>query len=187
MNREEIADRVIQDHVFYAAAGGVLPIPVLDVAAVTAIQIDLVRALARIFEVPFDAATGKGVILSLTGASAARLGASAVKVLAGVGTVVGGATQAALAGASTYAVGHLFRNHFAEQGTLADLDPEESLPVYRALLERGKEAVGSFRRSPKRSIGETTELLRRLGVLRADAVITQEEFERLKAEVMAVA
>lgn len=185
MDREAIADHMIQDHSFYASIGGVIPIPLLDVAAVTAIQIDLVRALARLYEAPFDAATGKGVIASLTGASAARLGASAVKALPGVGTVVGGVAQAGLSGASTYAVGHLFRRHFAEQGALADLDVEGSLPAYQALLEKGKGVVRSLRRPAARSVEATAELLERLGRLRADEVISADEFEQLKSQALA--
>ncbi len=33
MAREAIADRIIQDHAFYATVGGCIPLPLLDVAA----------------------------------------------------------------------------------------------------------------------------------------------------------
>lgn len=197
MEREDIAERLIQDHVLYATAGGVIPIPLLDLAAVTAVQIDLVRALARTYDVPFDAATGKGVVVSVTGASAARLGASVLKAFPGVGTLAGAAAEAALAGASTYAVGHLFRRHFKGQGTLATLDPEAVRPTYRKLLEHGKEAVQSIvgagsqggvaERARQRTVAETARLLKEIGLLRAEQVITEEEFARLKAEVLGMA
>ena len=89
MDQDAIADQIIEDHTVYAAGAGSIPVPLADVAAVAAIQIDLVRALARVYEVPFDVATGKAVVASLTGASAARLGASAVKALPGVGSIGG--------------------------------------------------------------------------------------------------
>jgi uncharacterized protein (DUF697 family) len=185
MDREAIADRMIQDHAFYASVGGVIPIPLIDIAAVTVIQLDLVRALARVYHVPFDVATGKAVIASLTGASAARVGASLVKALPGVGTISGGIAQAGLAGASTYAVGQLFRLHFSQQGTLADLDPEEALPLYQVLLERGKGAVRSLRSAPGTSVEATTETLERLVRLRERGGIDAEEFQQLKEELLA--
>jgi len=185
MDQEAIAERIIQDHTLYATVGGSIPFPFIDIAAVTAIQVDLVRALARVYEVPFDTATGKALIASIIGASAARLGASVVKALPGVGTISGGLAQAGLSGASTYAVGHLFRGHFSEQGTLADLDAEASLPVFRALLERGKEAARSLRLSSTRSIEDTTAILERLAKLKAEETISADEFERLKGETLA--
>ena len=185
MDRDAIANRMIQDHTFYASVGGALPVPLFDIAAVTAIQLDLIRSLARIYETPFDVATGKALITSLTGAMAARVGASVVKAIPGVGTVSGGITQAGLAAASTYAVGHLFRSHFAEQGTLADIDAEASLPGYRVLLERGRDAVRSLRPTSERSVEETTETLERLATLRERQVISPEEFDELKGELLA--
>ena len=185
MDREAIADRIIQDHTLYASVGGAIPVPLIDIATVTAIQIDLVRALARVYEVPYDPAVGKAIIASLTGASAARVGASVVKALPVVGAIPGVITQAGLSGASTYAVGQLFRGHFAEQGTLADLDPEEALPKYQVLLGRGKEVIRSLRPSPRRSIEETTKTLERLARLRDDRVIDASEFDQLKRELMA--
>lgn len=187
MNREAIADRIIQDHVLYASFGGALPVPALDVAAVTAIQIDLVRALARVYEVPFDPAVGKAIVTSLTGASLARLGASAVKALPLVGSIPGIITQAGLSSASTYAVGQLFRGHFAEQGTLADLEPREALPKYRELVERGKDVVKSFRPVSRRSVEDTATTLERLQRLRDSAVIDEREFSQLKSDLLAEA
>ena len=51
--------------------------------------------------------------MSLTGQVIARIAASAVKAIPVLGTLVGMPAQAVLAGASTYAVGHLFKGHFA--------------------------------------------------------------------------
>ena len=187
MDQDAIADQIIEDHTVYAAGAGAIPVPLADVAAVAAIQIDLVRALARVYEVPFDVATGKAVVASLTGASAARLGASAVKAIPGVGSIGGGIAQSGLSGASTYAVGHLFRRHFAEQGTLAALDVEASRSIYQGLLERGKNIVGTLRPSHERSVEATATLLERLARLRDEEVINAAEFERLKGAALSQA
>jgi len=185
LDREAIADRIIQDHTFYATLSGSIPLPIFDFAAVTAVQLDLVRALARVYEVPFDVATGKAIIASITGASAARLGASAVKAIPGVGMITGGIAQASLSGASTYAVGHIFREHFHSQGILSNLDPAKSLPAYRELFERGKEKVRTLRTPTPRPVHDKMEMLERLSKLREDEVISANEFEQLKNEALA--
>ena len=184
MDQDAIADQIIEDHTVYAAGAGAIPVPLADVAAVAAIQIDLVRALAKVYEVPFDVATGKAVIASLTGASVARLGASAVKAIPGVGWIGGGVAQVGLSGASTYAVGHLFRRHFAQQGTLAEIDVQAARSIYQGLLERGRSVVGTLRPSCHRSVEDTATLLERLARLRAEEVINAAEFEDLKGAVL---
>jgi uncharacterized protein (DUF697 family) len=184
MDRELLADRIIRDHVTYALAAGAVPIPLADVAAVAAVQLDLVRALANVYRVDFDPATGKALIASLVGASAARVGASVFKAVPGVGWMVGTIAQAGLAGASTYAVGSLFRVHFAREGTFENLDVEASRPFYQELLQRGRGFIEGFRASPERTVEDVTELLERLERLRERNVIGEQEFQTLKRRVV---
>jgi len=183
MESQKIANRLVQDHVVYALAAGAIPVPLADVAAITAVQVDLIRALARVYGVTFDPATGKALVVALAGASAVRIGASALKAVPGLGLVPGVIAQAGLAGASTYAIGQLFSAHFAQQGNLSDLDPESVRPHYQALLEKGKAFVqGLLKRG--RSIEEITELLERLTQLRTQSTISEAELERLKSEIL---
>lgn len=188
MEARSLADTVIADHVVYAMGVALIPVPVVDVAAVTAVQVDMVRTLADAYSVQWDHTRGKAIVLSLVGASLARLGASAVKVLPGAGTVIGGATQVVLSGASTYAVGQIFCAHFDERGTLEDLDPEALRSRYWELLEKGKQIAQVLREKAlgmdEPSIEELTHTLERLGKLKAAGVISQEEFERLKAPLI---
>jgi hypothetical protein len=79
LNQEQIADHIIQDHTLYAVAAGPIPIPLVDLAWISAVQVDLVRALARVNEVEFDPAMAKGLVAALVGASAVRLGTSVLK------------------------------------------------------------------------------------------------------------
>jgi uncharacterized protein (DUF697 family) len=184
MDRELLADRIIRDHTTYALAAGAIPIPLADVAAVAAVQLDLVRALANVYEVSFDPAAGKAVIAALAGASAARLGASVVKAVPGVGWIAGAVAQAGLAGASTYAVGHLFRGHFAREGTLGDVDLEAARPLFDELLRKGRDFVEGFRPSSQKTVEDVTELLERLARLREQNVIGESEFQELKRKIL---
>jgi len=187
MNSEELSERIIQDHTTYALAAGAIPIPLADVAAVAVVQLDLVRTLAKVYRTPFDPATGKALIASLVGASAARLGASIAKAIPGVGWVPAAVAQAGFAGASTYAIGHLFRAHFAREGTLQDLDADSYHPLYEELLDQGRRFVASCRAPAKSSVEETATLLERLARLRDQNVLDATEFENLKRRVVEAA
>jgi uncharacterized protein (DUF697 family) len=141
VERDEAADAAIREHVGYAVIASAIPIPVADVLAVTAIQLDLVRQLARLYVLEYEESWGKAVVPSLVGATAARAGASAIKVLPGVGWFIGATTQAALSGASTWAVGQIFRRHFAAGGTPDTLDLSAVRETYALLVRRGRDFV----------------------------------------------
>ena len=65
-----------------------------------------------------------------------------------------------------------------------DFDPETSRPVYEAMLERGKNFVRDLRPSAGRSVEDTTNLLERISRLREANAIDDDEFQRLKREVL---
>jgi uncharacterized protein (DUF697 family) len=164
------------------AAAAATPVPLVGIAAVAVIQVALVRRLARHYGVEYDVVRGRAAVLAVAGASLARVGANAVKSLPGGGWLLGGATQAALSGASTYALGEVYREHFARNGTLDALDGDALRARYREALERRREVARKLRRSMRneavapdehRATRERLERLRRTGVL------TQAEFERL--------
>jgi len=173
---------LILKHVGTAMAAAATPVPLVDIAAVALIQVSLVRRLARHYGVEYDVARGRAAVLAVAGASLARAGASAVKSLPGGGWLLGSATQAALSGASTYALGEVYRDHFARSGTLDALDGEALRARYREAVERGLDVVRTLRLSMRdeavapdehRATRERLERLRRTGVL------TEAEFERL--------
>jgi uncharacterized protein (DUF697 family) len=187
MDRDVLADRIIHDHTTYALVAGAIPVPLLDIAAVAAVQLDAIRALAKVYQAEFDPALGKGLIGSIVGASAAKLGTSVAKAIPGVAWIPSTLAASALAGASTYAVGHLFRQHFARQGTLRDLDPASSRALYDELLQRGRTFIRTLRSPTKPGVEDATALLERLGRLRDQGVLDEAEFDRLKREILAAA
>lgn len=188
MQSQPYSEAIIADHTSYAMASALIPIPMVDVAAVTLVQLDMVRALAEAYEVDYDRTKTRAVILSLTGAAAARLGASALKVIPGFGTIAGAATQVVLSGATTFAVGQIFMNHFENRGTLENFETDLLRERYREYLARGKQIARALRDSAlpdlEMSVDEVADALERLGRLRASGVITEGEFDRLKAETL---
>lgn len=135
------AEDVIRHHMMLAMAGGLIPIPFLDLAAITSVQLDMLKRLAENYEVEFDSSSSRAFVTSLVTAlgvsTGARVGASALKVLPGIGTLAGGLAQAGLTGANTYAVGTLFQRLFRDGQSIDALTPEMVLDEAKSYLKAG--------------------------------------------------
>ena len=157
MSSPSRAETIIRSHVVFSMAAATTPVPIADVAAVTAVQLEMIRNLAARYGSSWNAERVKAVVVSLAGASAARMGASALKSIPIAGTLVGGAAQAVLSGASTYAVGQVFRRHFERSGDPGDLDAGDLRARYRAYVARGRRVAQELGRSPGGSADHRNE------------------------------
>jgi uncharacterized protein (DUF697 family) len=144
--RDELAAQVVDRFALYSGAAGLIPVPVVDVAAVGGLQLQMLRRLSEIYGVPFSDNRGKSIIASLAGAlipagtatgTAVGVG-SMLKGLPGIGTMIGAVTMPAFSAGATYAIGKLFIQHFASGGTLLDFNP----PDYREFIKAHKERFG---------------------------------------------
>ncbi len=146
-DRRHEAQGIVNTYMGWSTGAAFLPVPYVDLAAVTAIQIKMVADLSELYEVPFSKNVAKGVIAGLLGAvlpaTAARGVASFIKAIPGVGTFLGVITAPAFASASTYAVGRVFVQHFESGGTLLTFDPDAVREHFKEEFESGKKASGS--------------------------------------------
>lgn len=142
------SSRIIWNHVAYAAVAGLVPVPLIDVAAATTIQVRMVAKLCESHGVPFSEQAVKTVVSTLITAALPRATVgypliSAAKGVPGVGTLLAAATLPALNGAVTWAVGRVFDWHFSRGGVIETLDPAVMGARFSAEVERGKAAVRS--------------------------------------------
>jgi uncharacterized protein (DUF697 family) len=172
---------IINRHVLWSIGAGLVPLPIVDIVAVTAIQLDMLKQLATEYGVNFSESEGKAWVTALAGNLVARIGAGALKFIPGIGSVLGGVSASIVSGASTYALGHVAINHFQSGGTFANLDVEAARRAYEQELKRGKEVAKDLASEKKDSLDK----LERLGKLRDKGVITPEEFEEQKKRVLA--
>jgi uncharacterized protein (DUF697 family) len=126
--REAAAQSIVDRYVKFAAVAGLVPIPLLDTAAITGVQMKMLTELAEHYNVPFTRDRGKVIVASLAGGVAPSFSSRHVmkfliKRVPIAGTLFHAATEPALASAATYAVGRLFITHFASGGTLDTLVP----------------------------------------------------------------
>jgi len=135
----ERADKVIENSVIWAMAASLIPIPLADMIAVTVIQADMVRRLAEINGVQPNNANIESWMGTLSGGVLSKLGAQALKLIPGWGSIAGGVGMAVLSGASTYAAGKTFAKHFREGGDLENFDTEAVKGFYDEQLIKGRD------------------------------------------------
>jgi uncharacterized protein (DUF697 family) len=145
--RDKHAESVIRNHVIFSMGAGIIPAPIVDVLAVGASQLDMIRQLCKVYNLDFSETQGKAIVSSLTTATLARIGAgSLAKMIPIVGSIVGGVTNAILAGASTYALGQVFKIHFETGGTILDFDTNRLKKMYNEQFEKGKKVAEELRK-----------------------------------------
>lgn len=177
-------DRIIREHMVVAMGAGLIPVPFGDWAITTAVQLNLVRKLAALYGVPFFSGIAKGLIASLVGATTVRGGASLIKLLPGVGWMIGGLTASVLAAAMTYAVGKVFLDHFASGGTLKDFDLNAAQKAYKRAFQEGQAISEEMKRSHSEPSSDPYEHLRKLYELRQAGILTEEEYEAQKRRIL---
>src|SRR5262250_2281952 len=143
--RDQVASKLVDRFSLWSGAAGLIPIPIVDMAAVGGVQLQMLRRLSEIYGVPFSENRGKSIIASLAGAvipastattTAVGVG-SLVKSFPGVGTAIGALTMPVFSAGATYVIGKVFIQHFASGGTLLDFNP----PDYREFIKAQKEKL----------------------------------------------
>ena len=141
--RDEEASKLVDRFALWSGAAGLIPVPIVDVVAVGGVQVQMLRRLSRIYDVPFTENRGKAVIASLAGsmvpATSALGAASALKAVPLIGTTMAALTMPTLSAGATYVIGKVFIQHFRSGGTLLDFNP----PDYREFIKAHKETWSS--------------------------------------------
>ena len=119
----------------------------------------------------------------------ARLGARAVKFIPGVGSILGGVTMAVLSGASTFALGEVFKKHFETGGTFLDFDPQRLKNYYNEKFEKGKQVAEDMRKkqenvSKSAEASSAVDKLKELVDMKSAGILTEEEFETMKKKII---
>lgn len=201
------ADMIIRSHIVWSMGAGLIPVLIADIFAVSALQLDMIRQLCRVYDVDFSETESKAIITALTSSTLARVSGSLVKLIPGVGTILGGVTVSVFAGASTYALGEVFKKHFESGGTILDIDPKRLKKLYKEKFEKGKKVAEQLRKEKQQENQSKAEMdavveneasaaeenqagkdiverLRELAALKENGIITAEEFETMKKKLI---
>jgi len=114
--RRALAQKIVDRHRLYAAGGGLLPLPVVSIAGVTAVILRMVKQLSLLYGVPFERDQTRALIVSIIGGAVPTgLGAATTSMLAWIvpgGLLYGLAVSAVTAGALTRGIGMVFVESF---------------------------------------------------------------------------
>src|SRR5687767_14603302 len=195
--RDKHADTIIRNHIIWSMGAGLIPVPIVDFFAVSGIQLDMIRQLCKLYDQDFKESEGKAIITSLTGSGLARMGAKAmIKFIPGIGSVIGGITMAVLAGASSFALGEVFKIHFETGGTFLDFDAKRIKKMYNEKFEKGKKVAEQFQKDQdkKRAAAEQTaegktsgklvDKLKELAELKKEGLISEDEYNAMKKKLI---
>lgn len=125
--RIEGARTIIRESERKAFAWGFIPLPLVDAAAVTVVQLRMIRRLARHYGVPYREREVRPILTALLGSLLpTRFGASVARSLfrgvPGVGPLLGVVTMPASLGGATRVIGKLFAQHFENGGSVANFN-----------------------------------------------------------------
>ena len=147
----ELASKLVNRFAVWSGVAGLIPLPVIDIVAVGGLQLQMLRRISQLYDVPFTENRGKALIASLAGAlipaSSGMGAASALKAVPLFGTLAAGFIMPVLSAGATYAIGKAFIEHFTSGGTLLDFNP----PDYREFVRAQKEMWDSRSKVSARS------------------------------------
>lgn len=147
------ADDIIRKHCYAAAGVGLIPIPWVDFIGLTAIQMKMLHQLSENYSIEFSEDRGKAIIGSLVSGflpvAIATPVASLLKAIPLIGQTTGAITMSILGGATTYAIGRVFNQHFASGGTFLDLDPAKVKAYFKEQFEVGRKVTEQAKSQPQ--------------------------------------
>jgi len=115
---------IVERHANLSAIGGVIPLPVANVATVTTIIVRMVRQLSQLYGVPFQHHRARAIIIGLMGGimptGLATVATSALIYVIPGYALLGLAVSSVTASAYARSIGQLFIEHFENGSTLID-------------------------------------------------------------------
>jgi uncharacterized protein (DUF697 family) len=154
--RGELASKLVDRFAIWSGVAGLIPLPVVDVLAVGALQVQMLRRVSQIYDVEFSENRGKALIAALAGTmipvTSGMGAASAMKAVPVVNILAAGFVMPVLSAGATFAIGKAFIQHFESGGTLLDFNP----PDYREFVKAQKEMWDSRRSKSADTTGVAT-------------------------------
>jgi uncharacterized protein (DUF697 family) len=127
--RRSLAKAIVERHAAYAAVGGIIPVPIANVAGVTAVIVRMVKVLSGLYGVPFERDRARAVVIGLMGGTVptgfAAVTTSTLVSLVPISNLIGLAVSSVTAIACTRSIGRIFVEHFEGGATLHDLPAAE--------------------------------------------------------------
>ena len=135
--RRTSAQEMVKRRMWWSAAVGAVPVPFVDFAAVTAIQLSMLRSLCELYGVDYREDRAKEWMGALAGGATPTL----LKSIPLFSLTVGLISGPLFYGASTYAVGRVFVEHFETGGTMLTFDADKMREYFSRYFREGRDQV----------------------------------------------
>ena len=123
------ARAIVERHATYAAVGGIIPLPIVNVAGVTTVIVRMVKMLSDLYGVPFERDRARAIVIGLVGGTMptglAAVTTSTLFYIVPATTLIGLAVSSVTAVACTRSIGRIFVEHFESGATLDDFSAVE--------------------------------------------------------------
>lgn len=143
--RQERLEKLAKHHILASMGVGLVPLPLVDIAALMGIQLNMIRKLSAEYGIPFREDAGKSVLTSLMGGflpvTLGCAAASLIKFIPLIGQTTGAVTMPVVSGAATYALYKVFVQHFETGGTFLNLDPSKVKSYFSEQFKKGKKVA----------------------------------------------
>ena len=130
VRRRSLARRIVERHAYYSGVGGIIPVPIANVAGVTAVIVRMVKVLSDLYGVPFQRDRARAIVIGLMGGAMptglAAVTASTLVYIVPGSNLIGLAVSSVTAIACTRGIGRIFIEHFESGATLNDMSAAES-------------------------------------------------------------
>lgn len=209
MNRTGKAKQIVRQYTVWAAGGGLLPMPLVNIATVTGLQVSMLERLSKLYDADYSRSTAQMFVSALTGTTVLSVGyraSTALRFVPGIGTVIGGAAMSTLAGASTYAIGQATIKSLETSGDLLHVDIEQAKDTFDEAFKRGRVLLDRWQHMDEQAHQQTPQasephasepqasapsldpealaLLERLAALHEKGLLTDSEFNAQKQKLL---
>ncbi len=205
-----LADQTIDSHVLWSMGAGAIPLPILDIVAVSAIQLNMYKELCMLYQSDYNEAFAKNLIGSIAGATIAKIGASLLKSIPVVGSFLGSMPMVVLSGTSTYAMGQVFKKYLEIGEAVSAFSFDNARKIYDDAFDKGKSYVDDLRKKAGNAMGfkeeepeaptnnanksntktaeeteSTLDKLQTLASLKEKGLLSEEEFQEKRKKILA--
>lgn len=147
--RTKDAKKIVRNYVMATIVPSVIPLPLVDIALISGIQMKMIHSLCNLYDVKFFKDIGKETTATLIGSvtpvALTPIAMSLIQVIPVVGQASGTIGLLTLSGASTYAVGNVFIQHFETGGTLLTFNADKVRDYFAEEFEKGKDVVNNIK------------------------------------------
>jgi uncharacterized protein (DUF697 family) len=147
--REIKAAKIVRKYMLWSMGAGIIPVPLIDIGISSGVQLKMLGALSRHYQIPFYKNVGKSAIATLLGFITANslrgsVVTSFLKAIPGVG-LLGTVSMPIYSGALTYAIGKTFVLHFESGGTFLTFKPYKVKEHFKKLYQEGQNLAANLK------------------------------------------